>query len=121
MCDTECMFYRGESVRSRFHGLGEVVLSGDTPRVRFLDGLETFVSEDTITSVPSDEYDAEIRNRMEIERYLTLRINGVAPPLSPPTPKPTFDLTSAMIIFAQSAQRPAIEVLSCDSCVLSFN
>jgi len=115
------VFYEGEVIRSCYHGLGEITLAGKEPRVRFIDGRESVVPGDTIRLVPQDVYDAEIRNRTLIERYLILRIYGSAP--SPPAslPKPEFDLVAAMMRDMQSPPLPFVDSSPPDSGVLYFD
>ena len=70
------VFYEGQTVRSRYHGLGEVTMSGEDPRVRFLGEWESGVPGDTLTVVPGEVYDAEVENRHNWERFLDLFLHG---------------------------------------------
>ena len=89
-------YYAGECVRSRFHGLGEVVITGKDPIVQFLDGPEMRVPGDMLTVVPRETYEAEVENRRLIERYLDLRLYGRLQPDIRPLPTPPLDLLAAM-------------------------
>ncbi len=95
-------------------------MSRGEPRVRFFDGWECRVSEDTITSVPVSAYGAEVHNRMEVERYLTLRVYDSMPPSKPRTPRPTFDLEMVMMQHAQAQALPIGETTSLGSSILCF-
>ena len=86
------MFFQGQTVRSEYHGLGEVIKSGDRPLVRFLAGWEGWATADTLKTVPADRYDTELLNRTIIERFLTLWIYGRLPSESPALPRPRFEL-----------------------------
>jgi len=72
------MFEIDQCVRSPLHGLGVVVSGGDHPRVSFLAGAELLVDGDTLQVVPDEEYDAEVRNRDEIDRWTMWRVAGYA-------------------------------------------
>lgn len=115
------MFYVDEHVRSSLFGLGVVIRSGANPKVRFLDGCECQVDGDTLRVVPGQDYDAEVRNRFEIERWLTWRVKAHASDEPLPLPSPKIDLVTVMTIHAQSAELPAVELPSLDCCVLSFD
>ena len=69
------MFRKGLCVRSLF-GLGQVVVDGDPPLVRFLDGRECHVTEELLTIVPTEDFEAEIANRTLWNRFLTLCVCG---------------------------------------------
>ena len=45
------MIFAREYIRSRFHGLGQVIESGADPVVQFLDGRECEVPGETLTIV----------------------------------------------------------------------
>ena len=89
-------FYKGECVRSRFDGLGEVIVTGENPVVQFLDGPEMRVPGDMLTVVPRGVFETEVENRRRIERYLDCRLHGVLEPDICPLPPPPFDLEAAM-------------------------
>ena len=91
------MFYVEEGVRSPLYGLGVVVQSGMKPWVRFLGGGLLPVDGHTLQVVPDEVYDAEVRNRFEIERWLTWRITGYANRESAPLPAPRTDLAEKMV------------------------
>ena len=118
MRHAEYVFYKGELVRSRYHGLGQVTKTGTRPCIRFLDGRECCVFGDTIRLVPQEVYDAELRNRTLIERYLTLRIYGFAPTQPTSLPRTEFDLEAALMRHAQSPPLPITEATSLGSSVL---
>ena len=69
------MFRKGLCVRSLF-GLGQVVVDGAPPLVRFLDGRECHVAEESLTIVPTEDFEAEIANRTLWNRFLTLCVCG---------------------------------------------
>ena len=114
------VFYEGQTVRSRYHGLGEVIMSGEDPRVRFMGGWESGVPGDTLTLVPSEVYDAEVENLRMIEWYLTLRVEGTCEPYTRRLPRPKFDLVAAMKRYAQAPPLPFVEPVPMDSVVFSF-
>ena len=99
------MFYEGETIRSRYHGFGEVTVSGTRPLVRFLCGWECYVDGDTIRYVSRDDFDAELLNIALIEQYLSLRVYGCDFGQRELLPKPRFDLVAAML---QQAKLPPI-------------
>jgi len=115
------VFYEGEAVRSRYHGLGEIISAGRAPRVRFLDGRECSVPGDTIMSVPQEVYDAEVHNRTVIERFLTARIYGSAPSHAASLPRPEVELTAAMRRHAQLPRLPFAELTPLGGSVLDFD
>ena len=90
------MFYAGATVRSRFHGLGTVVVTGKNPWVQFLDGPEMKVAGNTLTVVPPEEYDRAVANGEAMERWLDLRIYGAVQPRPTLLPRKPFDLVAAM-------------------------
>ena len=69
------MLRKGLCVRSPF-GLGQVVMDGDPPLVRFLDGCERHVGEESLTIVPTEVFEAEIANQTLWNRFLTLCVCG---------------------------------------------
>ena len=115
------MHYRGETVRSRYHGLGVVTSTGEHPRVRFLDGPECCVPSDTLTWAAPETYAAEVRNRTMIERYLTLRTCGYLPPYAASLPRPEFHLAAAMTRHMQGPPLPVTDSAPPDSAVLYFD
>jgi hypothetical protein len=70
------MFRKGQCVHSRFNGFGQVLADGESPVVRFLDGLECQVPEESVSNMPEEDFEAEIANRSMIESYLTIRVYG---------------------------------------------
>ena len=115
------MFYEGETVRSRYHGLGEVTMTGDHPRIRFLDGRECRVPGDTVRSVPRVAYDAEVENRMRIERYLAFRVGGTVSSKCYSLPRPRFDLVAAMTRHARTPPLPFVKPTTLSSGILYFD
>ncbi len=70
------VFRKRQCVRSRMHGLGQVLAEGEEPKVRFLDGRECRVPADTLRFISEEEFEAEIANRSVIESYLIVRVHG---------------------------------------------
>jgi hypothetical protein len=70
------VFRKRQCVRSRMHGLGQVVSEGVTPLIRFLDGRECRVPADTLRFIPEEEFEAEIANRAAIDSCLIIRVHG---------------------------------------------
>jgi hypothetical protein len=68
--------------------------------------------------VPDEVYDAEVRNRMEIERYLTFRIHGTWPGSPRSLPRSRFDLAAAMTRHAETPPLPLARPAPPDSAVL---
>ncbi len=91
------MFYAGETVRSAFHGLAEVVMTGEDPVVRLLGGLEIKLPGSTLTVVPPEEHDGAIADSEAREAWLDRRIYGVEQPRPRPPQRPQFDLEAAMM------------------------
>ena len=114
------VFYEGQTVRSRYRGLGEVIMSGEDPRVRFLDGWECSVPGDTLTIVPASVYDAEIENQHNWERYLDLRLYGRTERPAKLLARQRFDLVAAMKQYAQAPPLPFVRPAPRDSVVFSF-
>lgn len=115
------MFYKGQHVRSRFHGLGEVTMTGHHPRVRLLDGRECRVPCNTVRFAPPNEYEAEVENRMLIERYLTFRVGGTLSSDCISPPRTQFDLVAAMTRHARTPPLPFAEATPLGSSVLYFD
>ncbi len=69
------MFRKGLCLRSPV-GLGQVAVDGDPPLVRFLDGRECHVAEESLTIVPTEDFEAEIANQTVWNRFLTLCVRG---------------------------------------------
>ena len=115
------VFYEGETVRSKYYGLGEVTRSGKHPRVQFFDRPECSVPSDTLRWVAPEVYDAEVLNRVMIERFLTLRVCGYLPPCTAPLPRPEFDLAAAMQRYAHSPPLPFVDSTPPGSGVLYFD
>jgi len=115
------VFYEGETVRSRYHGLGEVTMTGEHPRVRFLDGRECRVPGDTVRLLPPEVYDAEVENQSAIERYLSFRVYGIVEPPTLSLPRPEFDLAAAMKRHAQTPPLPFVRPAPPSSAVLYFD
>ena len=115
------MFYEGQTVRSRYHGLGEVTVSGEEPRVQFLDGPECCVPCDTLRWVAPEVHDAELHNRLIIERWITWRLCGIIEPPTLPLPRPPCDLEAAMQRYAHSPPLPFVDSTPRDSAVLYFD
>ena len=69
------MFRKGLCVRSPF-GLGQIVEDGTPPLVRFLAGRECHVAEESLTIVPTEDFEAEIANQTLWNRFLTLCVCG---------------------------------------------
>ncbi len=70
------VFRRGYCVRSSMFGFGQVLVEGEEPKVRFLDGRECHVAEESLTIVPTADFESEIANRTLWNRYLTLCVCG---------------------------------------------
>lgn len=70
------VFRKRQCVRSRMHGLGQVLAEGKKPKVRFLNGRECRVPADTLRFISVEEFEAEIANRSVIESYLIVRVHG---------------------------------------------
>ena len=115
------VYYEGETVRSRFHGLGVVTSTGEHPRVRFLDGPECLVPGDTIRSVPPEVYEGEIRNRVLIGLCLTIRITGRSTSRSAALPIKAFDLATAMTLYLNAPSLTYTDSVPSDSSVLYFD
>ena len=90
------MFYVGECVRSSWYGLGEVVVTGDDPIVRFINDLEVNVPGNTLTIVRGEVVDAEVYNRLAIEEWLDRRLYGFVLPRPRPPRHDKYDLGAAM-------------------------
>lgn len=86
------VFYAREYVRSRLHGLGQVVESGDDPVVQFLDGRESAVPGETLTVVPEEVFASELENRLMVERWLSYRVYGIKERAAPMLKDRNFDL-----------------------------
>ena len=91
------MFYADECVRSKTYGLGVVLISGEKPMVRFLDEAKILVDGSTLQIVSDELFDVEVRNRFEIERWLTKRVTGDASLQPIPLAPPRVDLAERMI------------------------
>ncbi len=90
------MIFAREYVRSRLHGLGQVIESGDDPVVQFLDGRECEVPGETLTVVPEEVFASELENRMRLERWLTYRVYGIKERPTPMLRDGKFDLVTAL-------------------------
>ena len=115
------MFYKGQTIRSQYHGLGEVTMTGKHPRVRFLDGRELQVPGNLIRLVPRHVYDSEVRNRLMIERWLTCRIYGELPTETAILPRPCFDLANVMERAAKFPPLPSVISREWESAILYFD
>lgn len=115
------VFYEGETVRSRYDGLGEVTMTGEYPRVRFLDGRECSVPGTTVRFVPPEAYDAEVENRMLIERYLTFRVCGTPAPHTLSLPRARFDLAAALKWHARTPPLPFVGTAAVGTGILYFD
>jgi hypothetical protein len=100
------MFYADESVWSRQFGFGVVTRSGSDPTVQFLHGLDLVVDGEKLRIIPDEAYDAEVRNRLEIEAWLTRRLSGRPEPQPMPLPRATQDLAERMMRFARLGDLP---------------
>lgn len=69
------MFRKGLCVRSPF-GLGQIVMDGDPPLIRFLAGDERHIAVESLTLVPTEDFEAEIANLTLWNRFLTLCVCG---------------------------------------------
>lgn len=90
------MFYRGESVRSKHHGMGVVTKPGKNPKVRFLHGLACRVPGTTLAIISHDWIDQEVEKRNRLEDWLNWRVYKMRPMRSRSLPVPKLDLASAM-------------------------
>ncbi|NOX58378.1 MAG: hypothetical protein GXP29_05895 [Planctomycetes bacterium] len=72
------MYHVEECVKSLHHGLGVVITAGENPRVRFNVGGDISVDGDTLQVIPGEIYDKAIRNRDEVDRWTSWRVNGYA-------------------------------------------
>ncbi|UCG32713.1 MAG: hypothetical protein JSU68_13735 [Phycisphaerales bacterium] len=71
--------------------------------------------------MPDEVHDAEARNLMEIERYLTFRIYGIFPAFPLSLPRPRIDLAGAMKRHAETPPLRPAESAPPGSAVLYFN
>jgi hypothetical protein len=95
------MFYTEECVWSRQFGFGIVTQSGANPTVKLLNGVELAVDGGTLRIIADEAYDAEVRNRLEIEAWLTRRLSGRPEPQPIPLPRAKRDLAERMMRFAR--------------------
>jgi hypothetical protein len=58
-------------VWSRQFGFGQVIVGGDPPFVRWLDGLEGHVAAADVQPMSEAEYDGQVFRRMRAERWIT--------------------------------------------------
>ena len=91
------MFYRGEFVKSRFHGLGRVVTGSEMPTILFLDCRRCSIPGDTLSVVTEESYFAEVENRSRLERWLNFSVYGIRERPKPMLREGRFDLATAMI------------------------
>ncbi len=115
------MIYIDEQVRSSLFGLGIVIRSGANPQVRFLDGRECQADGNTLRVVPGQDYDAEVRNRFEIERWLTWRVDCYANDELLPLPSPKINLAAVMERHAQTPLQPVVDSSKVGGSVLYFD
>jgi len=59
--------------------------------------------------VPGEDFDAEVRNRFEIERWLTWRVGSYASDEPLPLPSPRIDLATVMMRHAQTPLHPVVD------------
>ncbi len=69
-------FRKRQYVRSRLHGLGQVLTEGAEPTIRFLSGRECRVPAHTLTFTPRDMFEANLANRSVVEARLLVYVYG---------------------------------------------
>ena len=70
------MLQTRQGVWSRQFGFGQVIVGGDRPFVRWLDGLECHVAAGDVQPMSEAEYDGHVIRRMRTERWITVSAYG---------------------------------------------
>jgi hypothetical protein len=74
--DEPIEFHRGNCVRSRLHGLGQVLVSGPMPLVQLLGGSRVQVPAADLTLIANEDFAETIANQERIEKWLLKRVYG---------------------------------------------
>jgi len=86
------LFIAFDCVHSNRHGYGQVLRGGRNPVVRWLSGVESWISGSALKLVSEERYAIVIRNNLAAEDYAYRRVYGIpfpAPvPMSEPRVKP---------------------------------